>query len=57
MSGAFTRRRLGRRPADLTIGDEEIVVGEGLVGAHTPHAFKGAGDDTLRPTVELMGNH
>jgi mannose-6-phosphate isomerase-like protein (cupin superfamily) len=37
--------------AAFTVGDDELVVGEGhivVVPAETRHAFKGAGDDTLR---------
>jgi mannose-6-phosphate isomerase-like protein (cupin superfamily) len=37
--------------AAFTVGDEELTVTGGhivLVPAATPHAFRGAGDDTLR---------
>jgi quercetin dioxygenase-like cupin family protein len=37
--------------ATFTVGDEELTVAAGhivIAPAETPHAFKGAGDDTLR---------
>lgn len=37
--------------AVFTAGDDELTVGAGhvvVVPAHTPHGFKGAGNDTLR---------
>lgn len=37
--------------AAFTVGDEELEVGAGhvvIAPPETPHAFKGAGDDTLR---------
>jgi mannose-6-phosphate isomerase-like protein (cupin superfamily) len=37
--------------AAFTVGEEELIVTGGhvvVVGAHTPHGFKAADDDTLR---------